>query len=626
VATRELKAHPLADLFPLLQGKEFESLVADIKAHGLREPVVLLRGKILDGRNRYRACREAGGECRFEDYSGADPLAYVISLNLKRRHLDESQRAFVAAKLATMKKGRPEKNTSIDVFSQSDAAALLNVSVPSVQRASEVRDHGSQELQAAVENGEIAVSLAAKLAREDAGFQRAVVTKAKAEGIKPLEAARQVKAERIEARQISEPSGKYRIIYADPPWKYGNTSADYMGEQRDHYPTRTVLQTLVARGNIPPADLVIIDEAHRWYTFYGEWMAREEWRRIPFIGLSATPWTKGLGKHYDDLLIPVRLSDLIAQRILAPFRVFAPSHPDLSKVRTVAGDYHEGDLSKVMNRALLTADIVQTWLDKGERRPTLLFAVDCAHAQSLCERFKAAGVRAEYADQKTKRADRTAIGKRLESGETQVVCNVGIFTTGTDWPFVSCIVLARPTKSEMLYLQMLGRGLRTCTGKTDLLVLDHSDTTLRLGFITDIHHEELDDGKPKAAKKKQEREQPLPKECPKCGILKPARVRKCPNCAFEAMPQSSEGDGELAELVPGKMRADKATKQRWWSMLTCYAKRRGFKEGWAAHAYREKMGVWPRGLADVQTEPDVEVMGYIKHKLIRHAKAQRKAA
>jgi len=396
------------------------------------------------------------------------------------------------------------------------------------------------------------------------------------------------------------------------------------------------VQTLVARGGvdrIPPADLVLIDEAHRWYTLYGEWMAHEAWRRVPFIGLSATPWTKGLGKHYDDLIIPIRLAELIEARLLAPFRAFAPSHPDLSKVRTERGDYRVDDLHDAMDKAPLTADIVDTWLVKGEGRPTLLFAVDRAHAESLRARFEAAGVRAEYADQKTpggrtrKKDGRDDIGDRLASGQTQVVCNVGVFTTGTDWPFVSCIILARPTKSEMLYLQMIGRGLRTCTGKVDLLVLDHSDTTLRLGFITDVHHEELDDGKKKPkAEKREKKEAALPKECPSCGLLKPPRLRKCPGCGFESKPKSSEGDGELAELVPGKLKADRDTKQKWWSMLTHYAKRRGFKDGWAAHAYREKFGVWPRGLAEVQTEPDVEVLGYIKHKLIKHAKGRTKQA
>jgi hypothetical protein len=100
-----MEFHPLANLFPLLDGKEFNELVIDIRENGLVSPVVLYEGKVLDGRNRYRACLAAGVEPRLIPFEGNDPVAFVVSANIKRRHLGESQRGMIAARIETMKHG-----------------------------------------------------------------------------------------------------------------------------------------------------------------------------------------------------------------------------------------------------------------------------------------------------------------------------------------------------------------------------------------------------------------------------------------------------------------------------------------------------------------------------------------
>jgi ParB-like chromosome segregation protein Spo0J len=146
--------HTLASLFPLLEGADFDELVADIRENGLHEPIVVFEGRVLDGRNRLRACEAAGIEPTFTVYTGDDPVAYVISLNLRRRHLDESQRAMVAAKLATLKLG-DNQHAQICAPSQERAAELLNVSRRTVQHAREVQEHGTPELVHVVESGEV---------------------------------------------------------------------------------------------------------------------------------------------------------------------------------------------------------------------------------------------------------------------------------------------------------------------------------------------------------------------------------------------------------------------------------------------------------------------------------------
>ena len=153
-----VKFHAYAEIFPLLEGEEFDQLVADIKAHGLHEPVVVYQDQILDGRNRYRACVAAGVEWRSIPYTGADPLGYVISLNLRRRHLNESQRAIVAAKLATLRQGARTDLSPIGEMSQAQAAELLNVGKRSVERAKIVLNEGTPELVQAVQTGALAVS------------------------------------------------------------------------------------------------------------------------------------------------------------------------------------------------------------------------------------------------------------------------------------------------------------------------------------------------------------------------------------------------------------------------------------------------------------------------------------
>lgn len=234
--------HPLSELFPLMQGREFDELVADVNANGLREPIWTYEGQILDGRNRWRACEAAQLAHRpMRAYEGDNALRFVISLNLHRRHLDEGQRAAVGAKLATMKQGARTDIAQIQAMSQDEAAETMSVSRSSIQAATKVRNEGEPELFAAVEAGQIAPSMAARLVDAAPEFQRAVVRKIESgEARKPMEAIRQVRAESIAQRSVEMPSGKYRVVYADPPWSYGNTQPDYHTEQRDHYPVMSL--------------------------------------------------------------------------------------------------------------------------------------------------------------------------------------------------------------------------------------------------------------------------------------------------------------------------------------------------------------------------------------------------
>jgi DNA repair protein RadD len=377
------------------------------------------------------------------------------------------------------------------------------------------------------------------------------------------------------------------------------------------------------RREMPVAEMVFIDEAHRWFDVYAEWL-RGPWKDIPVIGLSATPWTRGLGRYFDKLIIGSTTSQLIETGYLSKFRVFAPASPDLSGVRTAAGDFREDDLAKAMNRAPLIADVVDTWLDRAVGRPTLCFAVDRAHAKHLQQKFIEAGVPAAYIDAYTDASERREIARQFHNGETKVVCNVGCLTTGIDWD-VRCIILARPTRSEMLFVQMIGRGLRTADGKADCLILDHSDNHIRLGFVTDIHHDHLDDGRqrqkaePKAIEK-------LPKKCPKCAFLRPPKVVACPACGFIPVPknQVTTASGELVEMRSRSSVLSTGAEQTiFYCELKHYALERGYRSGWIAHKFKERFGYWPNGFEHLQPlEPSRATLNWIRSKLIAWAKAE----
>jgi N6-adenosine-specific RNA methylase IME4/ParB-like chromosome segregation protein Spo0J len=245
-----VKFHPLAELFPLMHGPEFDELVTDIKVNGLREPIWLYDGQILDGRNRWRACEAAGiQDPPTRVYEGNDPITFVISLNLHRRHLSESQRAMVAGKIASLRDG--QRADLVEGLPIGRAAQLLNVGERSVARARDVLDHGAAELVAAVEYGDVSVSAAADVSELPVAEQTELV--ARGEG-QILEAAKQIRGARAEARRaermarvaaMADPSPalpmgrRYPVIYADPPWKYEHNEADDRAIE-NHYPTMSL--------------------------------------------------------------------------------------------------------------------------------------------------------------------------------------------------------------------------------------------------------------------------------------------------------------------------------------------------------------------------------------------------
>lgn len=248
---QNIQFHEVANIFPLIHGKEFVDLKADIKKNGVHEPIVMYEGQILDGRNRFRACQEVGVQPEFVEYGGSDPVSYVLSLNLHRRHLNESQRADVAAQIETLGQGHHGKDASLHV-SRKEASEKLNVSERSVASAKKVRTNGVVELINAVQSGSVSVSAAADVATLPEEDQQEITVKGERE---ILNAAKEIRAKKASKRRkervekivnISEGNielktdKKYPVIYADPPWRYEDGTIRDCDQIENHYPTMSI--------------------------------------------------------------------------------------------------------------------------------------------------------------------------------------------------------------------------------------------------------------------------------------------------------------------------------------------------------------------------------------------------
>lgn len=175
--------HPAANIFPEMTDDEAKSLMIDIRENGQREPIILFNGKVIDGRNRLRACRWLGFEPKTREYQGREDeiVSYVLSLNLHRRHLTEGQRAMIASNLATMKQGARTDLSPIGGMSQSEAAKALSVGKRSVERAVQVSAKAEPEVVAAVTSGEMSLNEASKVVQLRPEIQRSVASMPKQE-------------------------------------------------------------------------------------------------------------------------------------------------------------------------------------------------------------------------------------------------------------------------------------------------------------------------------------------------------------------------------------------------------------------------------------------------------------
>lgn len=428
--------------------------------------------------------------------------------------------------------------------------------------------------------------------------------------------------------QTSTTASSYGLI------EHGIIQADHWRRRPDLLLQIASAQTL-ARRDWPQADVIVVDECH---TFHAAWTKHIRQTKAVVIGLSATPFTAGMGKLFSRVVNAATMNDLTKQGVLVPMRVLSCVRPDMAGAKTNA--FGEWDSSVAAERGMgIVGDVVSEWFKHGDDRKTIVFGANIAHCEELVRRFNAAGVMAAVFTSHTPESERKALlaEYRKPDSALRILVSVEALAKGFDVPDVSCVVDCRPLrKSLSTAIQMWGRGLRASpnTGKKDCILLDHSGNILR--FREDFERvyfnglDTLDDGAELDKKPRKEPEQDdRPKQCPACRY-KPF-AKRCMACGFEVQKVSTvEAEaGEMREVV--MLGGKKAGEDRAhvWAQVSTYARLYSApdkQQGRASHLYREIVGEWPPRGWSVEKAPKVAVtqvvMNKIKQKNIAFKRAQ----
>jgi len=359
------------------------------------------------------------------------------------------------------------------------------------------------------------------------------------------------------------------------------------------------IQTLARRRPLADIKIVVIDEAHRSCAASYRKYLFEAYPNAVFLGLTATPCRadgRPLGEDWHELVLGARYSELMTGgHIVAPLVYSTPVLPDLATVHTSAGDFDQKELEEAVNKGALIGDLLTQWQKLHGGRRTVAFAVSVAHSRAIVDLFSAAGVRAEHLDGTTAEDERRAMLQRLKDGATQLVSNCGVLCEGWDQPECKCLLIARPTKSLGLWMQMAGRILRPWED-VQPLILDHGGNFDRHGAPHEDREWSL------TVRPKRAGAAPM-KMCPECYAYVAASAAVCEHCGhvFVVAPKPAPEpvpvdlalrtlDGDDAQLAFFRRTAKKARES-------------GRMYGWVAHEFTRRFGIdvprsWLRALKE----------------------------
>lgn len=391
-------------------------------------------------------------------------------------------------------------------------------------------------------------------------------------------------------------------------------------------------QTLERRGTFPNLKLLIVDECHNTRKQTIEFIKNNPGVRV--VGLTATPFTKGLGKIYSGVVSAISTRELVEKGNLCPLRVFIAKEIDMADAKKVAGEWSTAEAEE--RGIKITGDVVSEWVKKthevfGSPRKTVVFAAGVKHAADLAQKFSEAGynfLSLSYKDDDEFKAEAIREFSKPDSSIMGLIAT-DILTKGFDVPDVMIGVSARPfSKSLASHVQQMGRVMRSHPSKEFALWLDHSGNYLRFQKDWDEIYAngvtELDETKEKPRVEPTQREKEAAK-CPRCNGFWSGRSDTCAYCGF-VRPQRGdvmEKPGELTELknnvhkLPGLKE-----RQDFYSQLRYIQAERGYAQGWAFHKFVAKFGVKPKGLSDEPMPATEATRRWVRSQVIRWAKSR----
>ena len=353
---------------------------------------------------------------------------------------------------------------------------------------------------------------------------------------------------------------------------------------------------------LPKPNLIITDETHHSraktyrniYDYYSD---------VPRLGFTATPWRmngKGFEDIYSEMVEGKSVKWLIENNRLAPYEYYSIPEADIGKLqKSSTGDYTNKSIEKAL-KSTIFGDVVENYTKVASGQKTILYAHSIEYSQKFADEFKSAGIKAVHVDSKTPSADRDEIMNDFRNGKIKVLCNVDLISEGFDVPDCTCVIMARPTDSLVLYLQQSMRCMRYQQNKT-ATIIDHVANYTR-HFLPDTDREWNLKGFDKKRKKQQRNENEIAiKECPNCfGVMESKTLIEndfhCPYCNFKI--EVIKADKEVIDATLSKLDSDSLTvsyekiniikkyKQKNKKELTSiedwylYAKAHNFKDGW----------------------------------------------